>query len=173
MKGLSILFRILAVIGFLFLPKSFNYWKQAGTGRAIYEHVITHNIRLAEAPEQEIEVIRNIASDAGIKHAVLMLLGFNLTALVCLFLSTFIATPVKVNDKLGQYIWPYFIAVVVGLSCLPFGLYKSNPSIQEMSVSFATAGIYWLILGGVPLGIALICRRICIKKMKKQYEQGN
>lgn len=167
MRNIATLFRILAIIGFLFLPKTFNYWKSAGSGHAIYEYAIANDVNFTEISDQEFENIKHLANKEGTRKAMLMLLGFNIPFLVCIFLSTYIATPIRIDDKPYFYLWPYCASVIIGLSVLPFGLLNQNRYIDEMSVSIVVACIYWVIAGVIPLAIAFISRSILIKKMKK------
>lgn len=172
MKHMAIVFRrIFTVLAIFLIPYAFNFWKNVGTGHAMREYV--NNINIALVSQQEIDNAHRIATTVGVKHAVIMLLGFNITFFACLLLATYIAAPTETDDKLRNKIGLYTAFVFIGMTFLPFGLFKSNPYIQEMSISFAVAGMYWLILGGVPLGIALISRRVLIKKNGNHANQSN
>jgi len=172
MRNIAMLIRILAVIGFLFLPKTFSYWKAQGHGSAIREHFHTHYVDIDSMTDAELQAMSDQYLGEGTKCAIFMTLGFNLPFLVCLFLSTYIATPRKIDEDQKLFFWLYFCFVVMGLIFQPFGHLYFNQSIQELSVSFLVSCIYWLFWGGVPFIIALLSRHILIKKMRMQIATG-
>jgi len=172
MRNIAILIRILAVVGFLFLPKAFNYWKAIGHGSAIRQHFSTAYVDIDLMSDSDLKAMSDQYLDEGYKCATFMVLGFNLPFFACLFLSTFIATPRKIDTDQKLFLWLYLGFVVLGLAFQPFGHPYFNPNLQEFSVSFVVSCMYWLLLGGVPIAIALLSRHVLIKKMKKQVALG-
>ncbi len=166
MRNIAMLIRILAVVGFLFLPKTFNHWKAQGHGSAIREHF--RYVDVDSITDAELKIMSDQYLDEGIRCATFMTLGFNLPFYACLFLSTFIATPRKIDEDKKLFFLLYLGFVAMGLIFQPFCHPYFNQQIQEFSVSFLVSCMYWVLLGGIPILIAIFSRHICIKKMKKQ-----
>jgi len=172
MRKIAMLIRILAVIGLLFLPKAFSNSKALGHGSAISEYLDTHYVDFDSMTDGEFSALSDQFIVEGIKCATFMVLGLNLPFLACLFLSTYIATPRKVDEGQKLFIRLYLGFVVLGLTFLPFGMQYSNSlNSQDLSFLFLISCIYWLLLGGIPIIIALLSRCILIKKMRKSANQ--
>lgn len=167
MKLFMVIIRIFVVAGFFYLPFTFNYWKNQGHGYALREHYKT--VDLSEISDQQMKSISDYYKTDGIECATLMTCGFNIPFLLCLLLATYIAIPINKRLNIRQLLFLYFLCVIIAVSCLTFGFPYHNRLLQDPCVSFCVSILWWLILGGVPLLIALIIRFF----MKKKYNNSN
>ena len=152
------LIRSLTILCFLLIPFNFNGWKTMIAGKALHEYVGIYRVDLTDLSSEELSALSIDMKQIGIKGASLMILGLNVPFLVCVFLATMIAVP-RSNQTIGAYIEVYVLSVIIGLIFLPMGLPYLTSKYAEPHMAIFVSSVWWLLLGGSPIALALWSRK--------------
>jgi len=164
---------LVMLMSLISMPGIYGFNKAAGGGHTIGTLCAGYQ-SWTDIPRSQQERIRQLATQAGTKHAVLMLLGQHIPVSLLLILTVCIISQSASNEFKRSLRQCFLLISLIGMFFLSLALTSSGQEdsfAQSFGVSFLLYLVVAVLLWSV-IGIAGLMKKQCIKIHSSRHDNG-